>query len=120
MSYKIELTNKFERDAKKLFKKHRSLAKDLIALRELLLDDPTQGAPLGKDCYKIRVAISSKGKGKRGGGRVITCVKIVQETIYLLTIYDKADQDTVSDAQLDTMLTEAGLSAQNDESAEPV
>ncbi len=116
MSYTIELTDKFERDAKKLFKKHRPLAKDLISLRELLLNDPIQGAPLGKDYYKIRLAISSKGKGKRGGRRVITCGKIVQETIYLLTIYDKADQDAVSDAQLDTTLAEAGLDTESGES----
>lgn len=28
-----------------------------------------QGEPLGKDCYKIRMAITSKGKGKSGGSR---------------------------------------------------
>lgn len=39
----------------------------------------------------------------------ITCVKIVQETVYLLTIYDKSEKDSVSDEQLDVMLVEAGL-----------
>jgi hypothetical protein len=30
------------------------------------MENPTQGTPLGKDCYKIRMAISSKNKGKNG------------------------------------------------------
>lgn len=81
----------------------------MLVFREQLRNDPTQGAALGKDCYKIRLAISSKGKGKRGGGRVITCVKVVQETVYLLAIYDKGERDTVSDNELDAMLNEAGL-----------
>lgn len=77
MSYRIEVTAKFEREVRKLSKKHKSLLADLIVFRDQLRNDPTQGASLGKDCYKIRLAISSKGKGKRGGGRVITCVKVV-------------------------------------------
>ena len=68
MNYKIEATPKFERDVRKLFKKQKSLLADLLLFRELLKSDPTQGAALGKDCYKIRLAISSKGKGKRGRG----------------------------------------------------
>ena len=109
MNYKIEITDKFERAVRKLSKKHKSLLADLLALREQLRNDPTQGTALGKDCYKIRLAISSKGKGKRGGGRVITCVKVVQEVVYLLAIYDKVEQDTVSDTELDDMLNDAGF-----------
>ena len=58
------------------------------------------GTPLGKDCFKIRVAISSKGKGKSAGARIITYVKIVQSSIYLMDIYDKSDQATISDKEL--------------------
>ena len=109
MNYRIEITEKFERDVRKLSKKHKSLLADLVAFREQLKNDPTQGAALGRDCYKVRLAISSKRKGKRGGGRVITCVKVVQETVYLLTIYDKAERDTVLDNELGDLLNEAGL-----------
>ena len=109
MNYKIDVTPKFERDVRKLSKKHKSLLADLLLFRELLKGDPTQGVALGKDCYKIRLAISSKGKGKRGGGRVITYVKVVQETVYLLAVYDKSERDTISEQELNDMLQEAGL-----------
>jgi hypothetical protein len=29
-----------------------------------LMEEPKLGIPLGNDCYKIRMAITSKGKGK--------------------------------------------------------
>lgn len=53
-----------------------------------------------KDCYKIRMAISSKGKGKSGGARIITFVYVLAETIYLLSIYDKSETVTISDKEL--------------------
>jgi hypothetical protein len=43
------------------------------------------------------MAITSKGKGKSGGARVITFVQIIETTIYLLSIYDKADTSNISD-----------------------
>ena len=57
-----------------------------------------------KNCYKIRISIESKGKGKSGGGRVITCVIFKQLKVYLLTIYDKSEQDDISDSDLDDLL----------------
>lgn len=73
-------------------------------LVEALRKASATGQPLGRDCYKIRLAIGSKGKGKSGGARVITCVKIIDGIVYLLTIFDKSDQDTVSDKQLKALL----------------
>lgn len=59
---------------------------------------------MGHDCYKIRMAISSKGKGKSGGARVITFVQIIKTTIFLLSIYDKADINNISDRELQERL----------------
>ena len=76
---------------------------------EVFLDDiennPLQGDSLGKDCYKVRMAIASKNKGKSGGARVITCIKIVKEKFILLSIYDKKEQDSISDKEIDKLLT---------------
>jgi len=81
----------------------------LANLKESLLENPVQGDGLGNDCYKARTAIESKNKGKSGGARVITCVKIVNETIYLLSVYDKSRQSTFNDKELDSLLKEAGI-----------
>ena len=67
----------FLRDLKALSKKYPSLKDDVNDLVKQLKQHPKSGTPIGKDCYKIRLAIKSKRKGKSGGARVITCVKII-------------------------------------------
>ncbi len=66
--------------------------------------DPTLGTPIGKGSYKIRLAIASKGKGKSGGGRVITHVRVVSSRVYMLSLYDKSEKDTLSDKELKELL----------------
>jgi len=66
--------------------------------------NPKQGTALGHECYKIRLSISSKGKGKSGGARVITYVLFAEKTVYLLAIYDKSEQDSISAKELRELL----------------
>ncbi|MEO6850344.1 MAG: type II toxin-antitoxin system RelE/ParE family toxin, partial [Mucilaginibacter sp.] len=104
MSFKISTLPNFDRELKKLTKKYPSIKNDLLLLAKSLVADPFQGEGLGKDCYKVRMAISSKGRGKSGGSRVIMCVKIVDERIILLSIYDKSAQSDISDTFLVQLL----------------
>lgn len=77
---------------------------ELAVLGEELAEHPRMGTPIGRDCYTIRLAIKSKGAGKSGGARVITCVVAVREEVYLLSIYDKSEQDTLTDQRLKELL----------------
>jgi hypothetical protein len=104
MSFKVKTLAVFERKAGKLSKKYPSLKGELLELVQSLKENPQQGTSLGKSCYKIRIAIASKRAGKSAGGRVITCVKIVKETVYLLTVFDKSEQDSISDKELAELL----------------
>jgi hypothetical protein len=70
---------------------------------------PTKGTPLGNDVYKIRLSIKSKNKGKSGGARIISCVKVIKEKVYLLTIYSKGERDTVTVNEIEQMLKNEGL-----------
>lgn len=106
---KVVTTSGFEKDAKPLFKKYHSFGDDFEKLIQLLQTNPKLGTSLGLDCFKIRLAISSKGKGKSGGARVITCFKLTQETVILLSIYDKSDRETITQKQLKALLKEADL-----------
>ncbi len=65
---------------------------------------PDQGVPLGDNCFKIRLAIQSKGKGKSGGARIITNLIIEASTVYLLSIYDKSEKESLSDKELNELL----------------
>ncbi len=94
----------FQRQAKRLVKKYPSLKKELLALIERLKTEPAQGTSLGNDCYKIRLAIASKNKGKSGGARVITCVYIADSEVYLLSVYDKSERSSLSDKELKELI----------------
>lgn len=104
MSYKIIYVPVFSRQLKRLARKYPSLKKEFTDLLQNLENNPFLGKPIGKHCYKIRIPILSKGKGKSGGARIITFVQIKETTIYLLTIYDKAEQPDISDKELERIL----------------
>ena len=73
MKYDIKTTEYFESNFKSLSKKYRSLFDDIEEFKKELLKNPKLGADLGNNTRKVRMAITSKNKGKRGGARVITC-----------------------------------------------
>lgn len=100
MSYKVFTIPPFDGQLKRLAKKYPSLKNEFALLVNSLEGSPMQGRRLGNNCYKIRLSIASKGKGKSGGARVITCVQIVQSSVYLLTIFDKSEKENISDKEL--------------------
>ena len=105
----VIITEKCKKHLHRLLKKYISIEKDLLQLVNSLEQNPFQGDALGKNCYKIRFPITSKGYGKSYGARAITCVKITENNIFLLTIYDKSDKKDISDKELISLLKEAGL-----------
>jgi mRNA-degrading endonuclease RelE of RelBE toxin-antitoxin system len=106
MSYKIILTNNFKREAKRLINKYPSLDGELDELGSILESNPTIGEPMGNNVYKIRLGIRSKGKGKRGGARVMTQVKVIKEIVYLFSIYNKGEKDDLSDDEIRNLIKE--------------
>ena len=101
MSYKIDTIPQFEKQSKRLAKKYPSFKKELSDLIIKLEKDPQQGNALGNNFFKIRLSIASKGKGKSGGARVITFVKVIKSVVYLTSVYDKGEKDTLSKQELE-------------------
>ena len=76
------------------------MRQDFAGLLESLRREPQQGVDLGRGLHKVRMAISSKGKGKSGGARVITFTVVISQqdaVLNLLYIYDKADKASISE-----------------------
>lgn len=109
MGYSTYPTPDFKKHFKKLFKKYPSLKKDVDELIGILEDKPNTGSHIGHNIYKIRIAISSKGKGKSGGGRVITYMVTEDQELYLVDIYDKSQIDSISKKQIFEILKKVGL-----------
>ena len=113
MNFEIIPTPDFEKSFKALAKRHRSLKQDFREFSEELKKNPFQGDELSPGIRKIRMAISSKGRGKSGGARVITYTVIAFENqgeVYLIDIYDKSDYSTVELTTLQKIIKEFGIS----------
>ena len=115
MKVVVRLTSNFKAELKPLLKKYPSLHKDLLLLEKQLLANPKTGVSLGSDAYKIRLKITSKGKGKSGGARVITLLNSTlivltekttekETTVHLLSIYDKSEVSTITDKELKDLI----------------
>lgn len=104
MSFNVDTIAPFRKAAKKLIRKYPSLKAELYELGRKLSIKPNAGSPLGNNCYKLRLAIPSKGKGKSGGARIITHFYVDKNTVYLLTIYEKSRQENISNSELKALL----------------
>jgi hypothetical protein len=92
----VVATQAFIRSAKPIAKKYRSFNDDYQKLVKELTENPYLGVDLGNGYRKVRMAISSKGKDKSGGCRVITLDMVERNgCLYLLYAYDKSDYDNV-------------------------
>ena len=86
MSFEIFRSDEFTVALKKLAKRHKSLADDYARFLEDLKQNPFQGVEIAPNIRKVRLAISSKGRGKSGGARVITYNRLTTLPPYLLTL----------------------------------
>ncbi len=106
MKTEVRVSLPFQKAAKAFFKKYPSFGMDLSLLEEQLIQFPYSGNALGNNCYKVRLKIKSKGRGKSGGARIITHVVIKSiksenlTIVTLLTCYDKSEVETISEKEL--------------------
>jgi len=105
MNYKIDTIPRFEKDVKKLKKKFPKIKNDLIKFINELSLNPELGINLGENIYKVRISNSSIPTGKSGGFRVVTYYK-KDNTLFLVTIYSKTEQDTILTEKLRKIVKE--------------
>lgn len=106
MKNRVLIEESFKKPARKLAKRYPSFPQDVLHLIDELEINALLGASLGRNLRKIRLAIRSKGKGKSGGARVIAYVYLQAGRVHLLTVYDKADRDSISDEELSRFVKE--------------
>lgn len=103
----------FRKNFKRLAKHYASFRDDYAYLLQELRDNPQLGKSLGNKLRKVRMKISSKGKGKSGGARIITYTCNLRSDgvleIMLLDIYDKSERSTMTDKELKELLDISGL-----------
>lgn len=112
MNWTISTVPDFDREVKRLAKKYKSLRTDLIQFQEELKHNPFVGVEILPGVRKIRLAITSKGKGKSGGARVIYFIAVSDTEsgdIILLYIYDKSESPNIQTDYLKKLLDDLDL-----------
>lgn len=105
MSYNVLTIPPFDRQLKRLVKKYTSLKDEFVQLVNLLENNPKQGSELANNCFKIRLSIASKGKGRSGGARVITHLQLIDNNVFLISIYDKSEKNTITEKEINELLS---------------
>jgi hypothetical protein len=112
MNYSIRTYPHFDKALKHLAKRYQSLKQDLLRFSDSLLSNSEQGVDLGNGIHKVRMSISSKGKGKRGGARVITLILSISDSekeIGLHFIYDKSERESISEKEIKEIIKDHGI-----------
>ncbi|MDO9256212.1 MAG: type II toxin-antitoxin system RelE/ParE family toxin [Bacteroidales bacterium] len=105
MNYNVFTIPPFDKQLKRLVRKFPSLKEEYAKLVDDLENNPEKGIALHNSCFKIRLAIASKGKGKSGGARIITHVQVVDNSVFLLSIYDKSEKEDIPDKEINYLLS---------------
>ena len=100
----ISVSDDFAKEAKRLAKKYPSFKQDYKDFLDSIKENPLQGDEITKNIRKIRMAIKSKGKGKSGGARVMSFVKVTDTTVLLFSIYNKGDKDSISEKEIEELI----------------
>lgn len=94
--YRFIFTDWFNRNLKLLRKRNPNLRTDFESFLDTFEAEAHPIIPSTGGARKARM--KAKGKGKRGGYRVIYYL-VVEETVWLITIYDKVQKEDLSPAE---------------------
>lgn len=100
-------TEKFSKSVKKLKKRFRHIEEDCEKFIEHIAYEEDLGTHLGDGVYKARIANSDKKSGKSGGYRLISYLKLIDNELYLLFIYDKSDFENLSENEIDQLVLDS-------------
>lgn len=102
MAFNIRTLPQFERDFVILQKKYEFLKPETETILNIISKQPDIGTSLGFEFYKIRNTVTYKGI--ESGAKVIIYYTILKGVIYLITMYDKTDRDTITRVKLQEIL----------------
>ena len=93
MAYRFVFTAWFDRNLKSLRKHNPSLRSDFESFLQSFDAEAHPIIPRTGGARKARM--SAKGRGKRGGYRVVYYL-VLENVVWLLTIYDKVQKENLS------------------------
>jgi mRNA-degrading endonuclease RelE of RelBE toxin-antitoxin system len=114
---KVDKSDKFRKEIKKLRKRYDSIEKDVQPLIEQLEAGEIPGDRIVENkypVYKFRVRNSDNRRGKSSGYRIIYYT-ITPAAILLTTIYSKSDRQNISNKEVEDIIGEYELAIEQRE-----
>lgn len=95
----------FDKQSKRLAKKFNLLKSDLEDFINNFDNYHSTATSINHNTFKVRLSNSNKNRGKSAGYRVYYYIKL-EENIYLLTIYDKSQVESINEEILTELIQE--------------
>ena len=100
----IKDTITFNKAVKKLKKKYIHIENDYMNFVNTIETIEDLGTNLGNNIYKVRIKNSDKNSGKSSGYRLISHLKLIENELYLMFIYDKSEIENINEKEIDTFI----------------
>ncbi|NJM06537.1 type II toxin-antitoxin system RelE/ParE family toxin [Candidatus Gracilibacteria bacterium] len=100
-------TSEFKRNIRQLARKYRRIKTDIQPILDELGASKVPGdriPGINEEVYKVRARNSDSQRGKSGGYRMIYEVT-AEDSIILLTVYSKTEQDDISPQEIAAIIT---------------
>ena len=101
IAYEMCIRNK---EVKKLKKRYKHIEKDYIDFINSIKSIDDLGINLGNNIFKVRIANSDKNRGKSSGYRLISYLKLIENELYVIYIYDKSDMENINENEIDKLI----------------
>ena len=102
--FKVIEQSLYKKAYKKLSKNFRHIDSDIEGFLEGIINKEDLGIELKSNVYKVRIANSDKNRGKSAGYRLISYLKIVDNELHLLYIYDKGSLENLTEKEIDNLV----------------
>jgi len=103
----IRDTFAFNKAVKKLKKKYKHIEKGYMSFVNTIETIDDLDINLGSGVYKVRIANSDKNSGKSSGYRLISYLKLIDNELYLVFIYDKSEIENLTEKEIDTLILDS-------------
>jgi len=101
----FDTSSLFDKQSKQLSKKFNLLKSDLEDFINNFENYHATATNIKTNFFKVRLSNSNKNKGKSAGYRIYYYLKI-DDTVYLLTIYDKSQIQSINENILNELIKE--------------
>lgn len=102
--FNIKEQNLYLKSKKKLSKKFKNISYDIDNFLNNIQTKDDLGIELKSNVYKVRISNTNKHKGKSAGYRLISYLKVIDNELHLLYIYDKSSIENLTEKEIDTII----------------